>query len=131
MKLAQTEKVFLISLGIGLIPIALSYGLMPDLSLKYLYNITVEDTNTKHIFRAITGLYLAMIGIWFLGAFQEKHRLVALYAMAIFMVGLAFGRIISFVIDGIPHWLFIFYTAAEIFSGVVALYFINKRNIPV
>jgi hypothetical protein len=128
MKISQTEKAFLISTGIGLIPIALSYGLIPDISLKYLYNMTVEDTNSKHIFRAMTGLYFAMIGMWFIGAFQEKYRLVALYAMAIFMLGLAFGRIVSFVFDGIPHWLLIFYAVAEIFSGLVAINFIYKRN---
>jgi hypothetical protein len=101
---------------------------MPDVSLKYLYNMTVEDVNSKHIFRAMTGLYFAMIGMWFLGATKEKYREVAIYAMAIFMLGLAFGRILSLLIDGIPHWLLIFYAVAEIYSGVVALFLINKRN---
>lgn len=128
MKLNQIEKAFLISTGIGLIPIALSYGLMPDVSLKYLYNMTVEDVNSKHIFRAMTGLYFAMIGMWILGATKDKYREVALYAMAIFMFGLAFGRIVSLIIDGIPHWLLIVYAVLEIYSGVVTLFFINKRN---
>ncbi len=128
MKLSQIEKVFLISTGIWLIPIALSYGLMPEISLQYLYDMIVSDTNSKHIFRAMTGLYFAMIGTWLLGAFKERYRLVALYAMAIFMLWLAFWRIISFMIDGLPDWLLIFYAVAEIFSGIIALYFIDKRS---
>lgn len=128
MKVLQLEKAFLISTGIGLIPIALSYGLMPDVSLKYLYNMTVEDVNSKHIFRAMTGLYFAMIGIWFLGAAKEKYRLVALYALSIFMLGLAFGRIVSLLIDGIPHWLLMVYAILEIQSGCFAIYFIKQRN---
>jgi len=128
MNVLKLEKAFLISTGIGLIPIALSYGLMPDVSLKYLYNMTVEDVNSKHIFRAMTGLYFAMIGTWLLGAIKQKYREVALYAMAIFMLGLAFGRIVSFLIDGIPHWLLIFYAVAEVQSGCFAIYFIKQRN---
>ncbi len=128
MEKTQNEKIFLISTAIGLIPIALSYGLVPEISLRYLYEMTVEDTNSKHIFRAITGLYFAMIGTWFMGAFQEKCRLIALYIMVIFMLGLAFGRIISFAVDGIPDGLLVFYFFAEIISGALAINFIHKRN---
>lgn len=128
MTLSQKEKVFLISTGIWLIPIALSYWFIPDMSLQYLYDITINNINWRHIFRAINSLYFAMIGLWFLGAFQEKYRLIALYTMAIFMFGLVSGRIVSFIVDGIPHWLLVFYAVAEIFSGFIALSFINKRN---
>ena len=43
------RQVFLLIIAIGLIPIALSYGLMPQKSLGYLFDISVSDPNSSHI----------------------------------------------------------------------------------
>jgi hypothetical protein len=37
------------------------------------------------------------------------------------MLGLAAGRLLSFILDGMPHWLLIVYAALEIVLGVVAV----------
>jgi hypothetical protein len=37
------------------------------------------------------------------------------------MLGLAAGRILSFVMDGMPHWLLIIYAALEIVLGLIAV----------
>jgi hypothetical protein len=54
-----------------LIPIALSYGAMPSVSLDRLFSITVDGTNLTHILRAVMGLYLGMVFIWVLGALNR------------------------------------------------------------
>ena len=45
----------------------------------------------------------------------------ALAACAVFMLGLAAGRILSFILDGLPHWLLVVYAVLEIVLGLVAL----------
>jgi hypothetical protein len=45
----------------------------------------------------------------------------ALAACAVFMLGLAAGRILSFILDGMPHWLLIVYAVLEIVLGVIAV----------
>jgi hypothetical protein len=37
------------------------------------------------------------------------------------MLGLAAGRILSFVLDGMPHWLLIVYAVLEIVLGLIAV----------
>ncbi len=86
------ESWFLVVAAIGLTPIALAYGAMPSVSVPMLYDIEVNDIGTMHIFRAVMGLYLAMVVFWFLGARHDGLRLPALYSVVVFMLGLAAGR---------------------------------------
>jgi hypothetical protein len=37
------------------------------------------------------------------------------------MLGLAAGRILSFILDGLPHWLLVVYAALEIVLGLIAI----------
>ena len=111
----------LVLTAVGLIPIALSYGLVPEASLKFLFGIQVEGTNGVHIFRAIMGLYLGLVVFWLLGAWREKLTRPALYSLTVFMLGLAGGRLLSLVIDGRPHGLFLVYLILEVLLGAVGL----------
>jgi hypothetical protein len=110
---------FLMLTAVGLIPIALSYGAVPEASLKFLFGIQVDGINGAHVFRAIMGLYLGLVVFWFLGAWREKLTRPALYSLTVFMFGLAGGRTLSLIIDGRPHWLLIVYLALEILFGAV------------
>ena len=114
-------KALLLFCTVGLIPIALSYGVMPAVTMDMLFGIAVESTELTHIFRAVMGLYLAMALIWFLGAFNASLTKPALLCCAVFMLGLAAGRVLSFVFDGQPHWLFLVYTGLEVVFGVIAV----------
>ena len=105
------RQMFLLVVAIGLLPIALSYGLIPQKSLSYLFDITVSDPNSIHIFRAVMGLYLALIIFWLIGAF-----------------GLAAGRILSLIIDGMPHWLLAVYLVLELVFGVLGILLIKKSD---
>ena len=122
------RQMFLLVVAIGLLPIALSYGLIPQKSLSYLFNITVSDPNSIHIFRAVMGLYLALIIFWVIGAFKVQVRQAALYSLIVFMLGLAAGRVLSLIIDGIPHWLLVVYLVLELVFGVVGILIIKKSD---
>lgn len=126
----KLQKLLLIIVAIGLLPIALSYGLMPEKSLNYLYDISVTEVNHIHIFRAIMGLYLALIVFWFIGVFKVQLRTIAVYSMVVFMWGLAAGRIVSLIIDGIPHWLLVVYLFLEITFGLIGFFLVKKQKDP-
>jgi hypothetical protein len=124
----KAQSVFLLTAAAGLTPIALSYGLIPELSLPFLFGIDAGAVNVIHIFRAIMGLYLALVLFWVSGAFREKHQLPALYSLTVFMFGLAFGRFLSLVLDGSPHWLLVIYLGLEFGFGAIGLILIRKTE---
>jgi hypothetical protein len=102
----------------------LGYGAKPTESLDALFDITVDTINLTRIMRAIMGLYLGMVVVWAWGAFDERLTTPALVSCAVFMLGLAAGHILSFILDGMPHWLLVYYAILEVLLGVfaVALY---------
>ena len=94
------ESLCLLLIAPGVLAVSLSYGLYPEITLKYLYDIEVNSANLANIFRAIMGLYIALSIFWVAGAFKKSLRLAALWSMTIFMTGIALGRILSIIIDG-------------------------------
>ncbi|MGR5061293.1 DUF4345 domain-containing protein [Photobacterium sp. DNB22_13_2] len=125
----KPQSLFLIVAACGLMPIALSYGFNPVMSLQYLFSIDATPTNISHIFRAVMGLYLALVMFWLLGAFTKKYKLHALYSLVVFMLGLAAGRALSLIVDGIPHWLLVIYLVLELGFGVIGLKMIKKERV--
>ena len=115
------RKLFLIITAIGLTPIALSYGAVPSASLSYLFGFSVESLNLTHIFRAVMGLYLALVVFWIAGALSSSLTIPALWSLVVFMFGLAAGRVLSLLLDGVPHWLLIVYLGLELAFGLVGL----------
>lgn len=118
----KKESVFLLLAAVGLVPVALSYGLMPSESMSYLYSIDASSVNSSHIFRAVMGLYLAMVVFWISGARLPSLTLPALWSLTVFMLGLAAGRVLSIAIDGMPHPLLLVYLLLELGIGFIALY---------
>ena len=118
---SMKTRAFLIFCSIGLVPIALGYGAKPPTSLDALFGITVDTINLTHIMRAVMGLYFGMVVIWVWGAFRKQMTAPALASCAVFMLGLAAGRVLSFILDGMPHWLLIVYAVLEIVLGLVAI----------
>jgi len=122
------RQIFLLFTAVGLLPIALSYGLIPQKSMSYLLNITVSDKNLVHIFRAIMGLYLALSLFWIIGVYKVHLRQAALYSLIVFMFGLAAGRILSLLIEGVPHWLLIIYLLLELGFGTIGMLLLKKSD---
>lgn len=121
-------RAFLIFCAFGLVPIALGYGAKPSATLYALFGIVVDTTNLTHIMRAVMGLYFGMVVIWLWGAFSRSMVGPALAACAVFMLGLAAGRLLSFVLDGLPHWLLIVYAVLEIVLGSVAVLLFKSQT---
>ena len=112
------ESFFLLFIAAGVFPVSLIYGGHPAISMPYFYGVEVNTVNLSNILRAIMGLYIALCVFWVIGARYEKLRLAALWSLVIFMIGIASGRILSLVLDGMPSPLFIFYLAVEIIAAV-------------
>ena len=115
------ESVFLLVAAVGLTPIALAYGLVPSVTAPMLYGVDIDSIGIAHIFRAVMGLYLAMVVFWILGANNESLRFPALCSVVVFMAGLALGRLISLVVDGIPAPLLTVYLLLEIGFALVGV----------
>ncbi|MEP3047177.1 MAG: DUF4345 domain-containing protein [Roseibium sp.] len=118
---SMKTRAFLVFCSVGLVPIALGYGANPSVSLDALFDIRVDTTNLTHIMRAVMGLYLGMVVLWVWGAFNRRMTVPALVSCAVFMLGLAAGRILSLILDGMPHWLLIVYALLEIVLGLGAI----------
>ncbi|MGP9147110.1 DUF4345 domain-containing protein [Vibrio parahaemolyticus] len=127
MKIDKSFALLLIS-SLGLTPIAFSYGVNPELSLNYLFGLEINNVNGNHIFRAVMCLYLFNLSFWLLGVFKKSYRQIALITLSIFMLGLAVGRLLSFFLDGQPHWLLILYFILEFSIGISALYLIKQNQ---
>ena len=122
------RKLFLIVAAVGLTPIALSYGVSPASSLQYLFGISVESTELTHIFRAIMGLYLALIGFWIAGTLFDQLTVPALWSLVVFMFGLAAGRLLSLLLDGFPSWLLFVYLILELAFGVIGFRLLRSNS---
>ena len=72
-------------------------------------------------------LFLAKLATY--GAFNNSMAHPALAACAVFMLGLAGGRILSFMLDGLPHWLLMIYAILEVLLGTIAVA-LYKLNTP-
>ncbi|MEO1471880.1 MAG: DUF4345 domain-containing protein [Pseudomonadota bacterium] len=114
------RRYFLILIAVCIAPIALSYGMNPEVSLPWLLGIDASDPNLRNIFRAVMGLYLALVALWIAGALRSDLRLPALYSLFAFVTGIALGRIVSVVVDGWPHPLLLFYLVSEIGLALIS-----------
>ena len=65
--LADAKNRHLIISSIVLTSIAMAYGVMPDRLLPILFDIQIETIDLMHVFRAMMGLYLGIIGLFIHG----------------------------------------------------------------
>ena len=117
----RLQKSVLLITAIGLVPIALGYGIMPEKTLTLMYGFDVSNVNLKHIMRAVMGIYFGQIIIWILGFSKPSVRRPAMYCLVVFVLGVAGGRMISFIVDGISHWSFTVYLILELIIGLFGL----------
>ncbi len=95
-----------------LTPIAFAYGIAPN--VLNIFTFSIEATDLKNIFRATMTLYLAMIALWVIGVFNPRFWETATITNVLFMSGLCIGRILSFIIDGLPSLMYLTGTLAEL-----------------
>lgn len=122
---ARLQSAFLLVIAAGLIPIALAYGVVPAKSLPWLFGIDAQNVPTRHIFRAVMGLYLGLICFWVTGAFNPTLRIPALWSLFVFATGLALGRLGSFALDGWPNALLVAYFGMEISAAAISAWLLR------
>lgn len=110
----------LISLAI-VVPFAFVYGFSPAESLPQLFDFTVETIDLKNVFRAIMGLYLGISAVWIMGIVKPHLWKTATILHIVFMLGLAFGRTMSFILDGIPSQSFVTGLILEFGLGIYGI----------
>ena len=123
----KKESFFLVFVAIGVFSVSLGYGFLPNLTMPFLYDIEVTNTNLLNILRAISGLYIALASFWIFGAYNSNLQLPALWSLTIFMTGIASGRVASILIDGLPSPIFIFYLFLEIIFALRGYTLIKKQ----
>jgi len=124
--LVNRKNVHLAISAIFIIIISLAYGLFPNRILPKLFDFKVESIDLKHVFRATMGLYLGMVVLWLIGIFKPSHWRIATISNVLFMSGLALGRIISLIMDGIPSLSFSIGLALELTLALWGIKNLNK-----
>mgnify|MGYP003631619073 CR=1 FL=1 len=118
-----TKIHLIISLCI-VVPISFVYGFNPNSQ----FDIQLQTIDEHNFFKAIMGLYLGFSILWILGVFKNQYLKTAILTNMIFMLGLGFGRIISFCIDGTPTFGYQFGTFAELFLGCYGIWVLTNKN---
>lgn len=102
----RNTRVYLLACAIIIGLVAVGYGTVPGTLLPTILKVPVNTVDARQVFRATMGLYLAMAGLWFTGAFNSKLQRPALISAVLFMAGLGFGRLLSVLLDGLPSPVF-------------------------
>ena len=118
MKNATIKNLHLSLSVLCIIPVALVYGLHPDKIFLELFDIKMDTVNLKNIFRAMMGLYLAFSSFWIIGIIKPRYWTTATLTNIVFMGGLAFGRLLSLALDGLPSIYFWVGLLVEVFFAV-------------
>ena len=108
------------------VPVAFTYGILPNKILPLFLDFKVETKDLHNIFRAIMGLYLAFSVFWILGIFKSNYWYAATLSNMLFMLGLACGRIVSLLLDGMPSLVFFVGTIGELILALYAFYQLKK-----
>lgn len=94
--------------------IALLYGISPPWFFDtFLTNSEVPSIDQSHILRAVMMLYITLGGFWLFSAFSDKYRDAGILVLCLFCCGLASGRLLSILVDGMPSPILIVYIVME------------------
>ena len=127
---SKNKNLHLIVSCLIIIPIGLTYGLSPKTFLAKLVGLEVATTNIETIFRAMMGLYLGVTTVWIIGTLKNRFWTAATLTNIFFMGGLGFGRLLSFILDGIPSGIFILGFFLEILFASWGIFNLKKYAYP-
>jgi hypothetical protein len=123
-KITIKRNLHLILSILVVVPVACVYGFQPNI----LFNVTINSIDEATIFKAIMGLYLGFSILWMIGILKPAFWKAATVSNLIFMLGLAFGRIISMFFDGMPSTIFVLGTIGELTLGFYACYQLKQER---
>lgn len=118
------SKIHLVISVFIVIPVAFVYGFNP--SVEFDIHLTTVDEHSA--FKAVMGLYLGFAVLWLLGIFKSAYLKTALITNVVFMLGLGFGRLLSWLMDGTPTFGYQFGTFAELFLGFYGLWVLKLQH---
>ena len=104
----------LIVATIVIVPVALAYGFFPARVAAEVFHMNADTVGTTHLFRVLMTLYLGIATLWSAGIFKPDYWRAATVTNVVFMGGLATGRLISFVVDGVPSCILLIGVGLEI-----------------
>lgn len=117
-------KIHLVISVFIVVPVSFVYGFNPSSE----FDIHLNTIDEHNFFKAIMGLYLGFSALWTLGIFKVNYLKLALVTNVIFMLGLGFGRVLSWFIDGTPTFGYQFGTFAELFLGFYGLWVLKSHH---
>lgn len=92
--------------------------------------ISLPTTTAIIDFRATYGGLLVGIGIFFIVCLKDTYVRLGLILQALSLGGLAFGRVVGLILDGMPQMILIYFLIAEIAAVILALFAMRslRRN---
>lgn len=107
--------------------IALLYGISPKWFFDvFLIDSTAPSIDQSHVLRAVMMLYLALGFFWLYSAFSEKYRDAGVIVLAVFCGGLASGRILSVIVDGMPSPILLVYIGMELGLVPICIWLLKR-----
>lgn len=106
------------------IAVALVYGFQPQL----VFDIQPNSVDERNVYKAVMGVYLAFAFFWCFALVQLQFWKAATLSNVLFMLGLAFGRLVSFTIDGIPSSVLFFGCFGELVLAGYGMCQLKKAN---
>ena len=122
--MVTNKNIHLLFSSILLTIVSFGYGFGYQIADVFSFSVTSVDL--ENIFKAIMGLYLAMAGFWLYGVINPNYWKAATLVNILFMLGLAVGRTVSILLDGIPSDLWILGTIGEFVIGFWGIYNLRK-----
>ncbi|MDQ5852195.1 MAG: DUF4345 domain-containing protein [Chloroflexota bacterium] len=119
----------LLSAAVGIGAIGIGYVLAPQW-VYGLYGIGIDSVNEANMVRAAYGgLFVSSALLFALGATNEELTRSALIYLLVFMLGLAGGRMISVLVDGVPSGLIILVQGGVlVYITLASLALYRRRN---
>ena len=106
------------------IAVALVYGFQPQV----VFDIQPNSVDERNVYKAVMGIYLAFAFFWCFALVQVQYWKAATISNVLFMLGLAFGRLVSFTIDGIPSCILFIGFFGELVLAVYGIVRLKKAN---
>ena len=116
----RIKKYFLILSAATIFGVGALYGVSPRWFAQTFLGVSELDLDVAHILRAMMCFYFGFSLFWLFAAFNDRYRHAALLTVVLFPTGLVIGRIFSFLADGQPSPLLLFYLVAELVQAPLA-----------
>ncbi|MBO6605323.1 DUF4345 domain-containing protein [Psychroserpens sp.] len=116
-------KIHLIISVIIVVPVAILYGFFPDALLE----LSPETLDEQNFNKAVMGIYVAFSTLWTAALFNKSYLKTALISNVLFMLGLAFGRLMSVLVDGVPSNRYAFGLFGELLLGIYGLWVLKSQ----